>query len=92
MLEAMRGRENRRARYVSELVAIDPEGREYRGTGTLAGAIAGAAEGTGGFGFDPVFVPDGERDTVGVLGDDWKRQHSHRARAARALLEAIGRK
>lgn len=89
MLEAMRGRADRRARYVSELVAIAPDGREYRGTGTLSGRIAEAAEGTGGFGFDPVFVPDGECETVGVLGDDWKQANSHRSRAARALLAAL---
>lgn len=91
MLEAMTGLSNRRARYVSELVAIDPDGRERRGTGTLAGRIAESAAGSGGFGFDPVFVPDGETETVGVLGNGWKRDHSHRARAARALLESLTR-
>jgi XTP/dITP diphosphohydrolase len=81
--------EGRRARYVCELVAISPEGTEYRGRGTLEGRIAEEARGTEGFGFDPVFVPDGEDRTVAELGNDWKRENSHRARAARALLEAI---
>ena len=89
MLEAMAGREPRSARYVSELVAIDPDGKEYRGTGRLEGRIAESAAGDAGFGYDPVFVPDGETQTVGVLGDDWKREHSHRARAARALLATL---
>jgi len=82
--------DGRRARYVSELVAITPDGEELRGTGTLSGRIATAASGTGGFGFDPVFIPEGEERTVADLGDDWKAQHSHRANAARALLRQTG--
>jgi XTP/dITP diphosphohydrolase len=82
--------EGRRARYVCELVAISPEGAEHRGTGVLEGKIAEGASGTGGFGFDPVFIPEGEKQTVAQLGNDWKTTNSHRARAARALLEALG--
>jgi XTP/dITP diphosphohydrolase len=81
--------EGRRARYVCELVAISPEGDELRGTGILEGRIADEPSGTGGFGFDPVFVPDGEERTVAELGDQWKRGNSHRARAARALLATL---
>ena len=80
----------RRARYVSELVLVSPEGRELRGSGTLAGRIAEEPRGSGGFGYDPVFVPDGETHTVGELGDAWKARNSHRARAARALAETVG--
>ena len=82
--------DGRRARYVSELVAITPDGKELRGTGTLGGSIATEASGTGGFGFDPVFIPEGEERTVATLGDEWKAQHSHRAHAARALLRQTG--
>lgn len=82
-------RDGRRARYVSELVALSPDGEEVRGTGTLAGRIAEAPKGEGGFGFDPVFVPEGEERTVGELGEGWKAEHSHRANAARALLRAL---
>jgi XTP/dITP diphosphohydrolase len=81
--------ERRGARYVSELVAVSPDGEELRGTGTLEGRIAGAPRGHEGFGFDPVFVPDGEERTVAELGDEWKARNSHRARAAQALLEAL---
>ena len=83
---------DRRARYVSELVAIAPDGTEYRGTGTVEGTIADAPRGSGGFGYDPVFVPDGEHLTVGQLGDSWKSEHSHRARSALALREALERR
>jgi XTP/dITP diphosphohydrolase len=79
----------RRARYVSELVGISPEGVEFRGCGTLEGAIAEAPRGSQGFGYDPVFVPVGEELTVAELGNEWKRENSHRARAARALLAAL---
>jgi XTP/dITP diphosphohydrolase len=74
---------------VCELVALAPDGREVRGTGILAGEIARELRGTGGFGFDPVFVPEGETRTVAELGDEWKTEHSHRARAARALRAAL---
>jgi XTP/dITP diphosphohydrolase len=87
-LERIEG-DGRRARYVSELVAIAPDGREFRGTGTLAGRIVHEPRGSEGFGFDPIFVPDGEDRTVAELGNEWKATHSHRARAARALIEAI---
>ena len=90
-LEELAGVEGagRRARYVCELVAIGPEGTEHRGTGILEGRIAGEASGSEGFGFDPVFVPEGEERTVAQLGNEWKRDNSHRARAARALLESL---
>ena len=81
----------RRARYVSELVALAPDGRELRGTGRLEGRIADEPRGSEGFGYDPVFVPNGEERTVAELGDSWKDEHSHRARAALALLEAVER-
>jgi XTP/dITP diphosphohydrolase len=83
------GGDGRRARYVCELVALSPEGEEVRGTGILDGRIATEPAGSGGFGFDPVFVPDGEGRTVGELGDEWKRESSHRARAANALVLAL---
>lgn len=80
---------DRRARYVCELLALAPGGDERRATGTLAGRIADARRGDEGFGYDPIFVPDGETRTVAELGDAWKAEHSHRARAARALAEAL---
>jgi XTP/dITP diphosphohydrolase len=90
-LEGVEG-EGRRARYVCELVALSPEGEELRGTGTLEGRIAEEPRGSGGFGFDPIFVPDGEARTVAELGDEWKAQSSHRARAATELRRALERR
>ncbi|HEY2327105.1 MAG TPA: non-canonical purine NTP pyrophosphatase [Gaiellaceae bacterium] len=90
MLAALEGRDDRSAQYVCELVLLDPDGNEYRGTGVLPGAIARAAAGDEGFGFDPIFVPQGETRTVAELGDDWKVTHSHRALAAQAVLKSVG--
>ena len=89
MLEALDGVAERGARYVCVLVAIAPDGREVVARGTLEGTIALAAAGAEGFGFDPVFVPDGETATVADLGDAWKETHSHRARAAGALARSL---
>jgi XTP/dITP diphosphohydrolase len=82
--------EGRRARYVSELVALGPDGAALRGSGMLEGRIGTDRKGTEGFGYDPVFVPEGENRTVAELGDRWKREHSHRAAATRALLAPVG--
>jgi XTP/dITP diphosphohydrolase len=91
-LEALQGVTDRRARYVAELVLLSPERAETVGTGVLEGTIATKAAGKGGFGFDPIFLPRGERQTVAQLGDGWKARHSHRALAARALLDSFGRR
>jgi XTP/dITP diphosphohydrolase len=89
LLGELEGVEDRRARYVSELVLLARDGRELRGTGTLEGRIADEPRGSEGFGYDPIFIPGGEEWTVAELGNEWKAEHSHRARAARALLKAL---
>jgi XTP/dITP diphosphohydrolase len=91
LLAALEGEANREARYVCELVAVAPGGTASFGRGILDGRIALAPAGGEGFGFDPLLVPDGEERTVAELGDAWKADHSHRARAARALLASLGR-
>ena len=90
-LEGVEG-DARRARYVCELVAYSPHGDERRGTGILEGRIAEEPRGSAGFGFDPVFMPDGEARTVAELGEAWKAENSHRARAAKALMQALERR
>ena len=90
MLEALSSQGERRARYVCVIVAVAPDGREVVARGALDGTIARAAAGQEGFGFDPVFLPEGETRTVAELGDEWKRRHSHRARAAAELARELG--
>jgi XTP/dITP diphosphohydrolase len=81
--------DGRRARYVCELVALSPAGDEVRGTGVLEGRIGMEPRGSEGFGYDPIFLPAGEEQTVAELGNEWKAENSHRARAARDLRRAL---
>jgi XTP/dITP diphosphohydrolase len=92
LLGELDGVRERTARYVSELVAVAPDQEIHRGTGILTGRIALEPCGSEGFGYDPVFIPDGEELTVAELGNAWKAESSHRARAARALREAVDRR
>ena len=89
LLGELEGVDQRAARYVCEVVALSPDGAQHRGTGTLEGRIAREARGSEGFGYDPIFVPEGETQTVAEFGNAWKAGHSHRARAARALAAVI---
>jgi XTP/dITP diphosphohydrolase len=89
LLERLDGEENRRAQMISELVYLAAGGSEQRGSGVLRGTLAPERRGHEGFGYDPIFIPDGYDQTVAELGDDWKRDHSHRAQAARALESAL---
>ena len=73
------------------IVAIGPGGEEIVVEGSLEGAVATDRGGNEGFGYDPVFVPEGETRTVAQLGDAWKASNSHRARATRALAVALRR-
>jgi XTP/dITP diphosphohydrolase len=91
LLAELGSRGDRVARYVCSIVALAADGTEIAVEGTLDGAIAGEPRGGEGFGYDPVFVPDGETRTVAELGNGWKQQHSHRARAAAALAAALDR-
>lgn len=90
LLGELQGAARRRARYLCELVLLGPDGEELRGTGVLEGRIAEEPRGAEGFGYDPVFVPEGEERTVAELGNEWKSRNSHRARAAERLRAAPG--
>ena len=83
------GQRARRARFVCSVVAIASDMREYAATGYWWGAIATAPRGEGGFGYDPVFVPEGSDLTVAEWPQAQKDQASHRALAGRALLERL---
>lgn len=89
LLRELGSHEDRRARYVCELVALGPEGERLRGRGTMEGSVAREPRGTEGFGYDPIVVPSGLDATVAELGDAWKAAHSHRAHAAQALRAAV---
>src|SRR5262249_20294759 len=85
LLERMAGAPDRRAAFVCALAAVLPDGRELVVEGRLEGTIADAPVGDAGFGYDPLFVPEGESRTLAELGQERKNELSHRARAAAAL-------
>jgi len=75
-------------RYVCVIAHVEPDGTEHLFEGTADGAVAAEPRGSGGFGYDPLFVPgDGPGDgrTMAELSDSEKDAISHRGRAARAL-------
>jgi XTP/dITP diphosphohydrolase len=72
-------------RYVCVIAHVAPDGSETLFEGSCDGTMAAARAGAGGFGYDPVFVPEGETRTMAELDDAEKDAISHRGRAARAL-------
>jgi len=85
LMEELDGRDDRRAAFVTVLVALMPGGGSLVGCGTCAGTITPAMRGESGFGYDPVFLPQGEERTMAQLTTDEKAAISHRGRAARRL-------
>jgi len=82
--------EARRARFVTVAVAVFPDGRELAAIGDVEGTIASARRGTGGFGYDPVFLPDaGDGRTFAELTAVEKDACSHRGDAFRTLAEGL---
>ena len=74
--------DERRARFICVIAVADPSAGELRTfEGTCEGRIAREPRGNGGFGYDPIFIPDGFDQTFGELPDEVKRSVSHRARA-----------
>jgi XTP/dITP diphosphohydrolase len=82
--------EPRRARFRTVAVAVWPDGREVMAQGLVEGTIARGARGEGGFGYDPVFVPDdGDGRTFAEMTAAEKHRISHRGRAFRALASGL---
>jgi XTP/dITP diphosphohydrolase len=91
LLKELEGKADRRARFVCVIALA------YRGDivetfrGEVTGRIADAPRGTQGFGYDPVFIPDGYDKTFGELGEEVKSKISHRARAFALAADFIHR-
>jgi XTP/dITP diphosphohydrolase len=80
----------RTARFRTVALISFPDGSELWADGSVEGTIAGAATGSGGFGYDPVFVPEGgDGRTFAEMTAAEKQAISHRGRAFRALAEAL---
>ena len=82
------GKPDRRARYCCAVVCRFPDGREIRVFATTEGRISETLRGTGGFGYDPMFLlPDGR--TMAQLSEEEKNAISHRGRAFRELVKKL---
>ena len=89
LLKNLEGVEDRAARFTCTIALVDPEGREHVVAGHCPGHIAHAPSGTAGFGYDPLFIPDGHDMSFADLGEEAKNKISHRGRAlaqVKALL------
>jgi XTP/dITP diphosphohydrolase len=82
------GLTSRRARFVCWVALADPSGEVRTAAGACPGTILESPRGDGGFGYDPIFRPDGYRESLAELAAATKHELSHRARALRALFAA----
>jgi XTP/dITP diphosphohydrolase len=85
VLEKLRSTENRRARFIS-MISLIWNGREHFFEGTVDGILRHERSGTKGFGYDPIFQPDGYNITFAEMDMDEKNRISHRARAIEKLI------
>jgi XTP/dITP diphosphohydrolase len=90
LLEEMEGRADRRAAFVCVLVGLAPGGETLVAVGTCAGEITASARGEHGFGYDPVFAPEGGARTMAEMTPQEKAAVSHRGRAARRMAALLG--
>jgi XTP/dITP diphosphohydrolase len=81
----------RSAQFKCVLVIYNPEGTEFVYEGELKGTIASKPSGLLGFGYDSVFIPEGETSTLAELGPGYKIQKSHRAEALKLFLTSMAK-
>ena len=89
LLKNLEDKADRGAHYTCAMVIAYPDGSVISAEGYLYGEIIKERRGNGGFGYDPLFVPEGESRTVAEMTDEEKNKISHRGRALRAVLEKI---
>ncbi len=89
LLEKLEGAENRRAKFVSCICCVFPGGKSITARGECPGRILPAPRGSEGFGYDPVFAPEGYDESFAELGQEIKNQISHRARALAVFREEL---
>ena len=90
LLERMKGQENRRARFRT-VIALILDGKEYLFEGIVNGEITRERSGAEGFGYDPVFRPDGYGETFAEMPLELKNSISHRGRATARLIEFLAK-
>jgi XTP/dITP diphosphohydrolase len=79
----------RTAQFQCSMIVYTPDGEEWSFSGHLKGSIAKNTAGQHGFGYDPVFIPDGESKTLAELGSGYKSNHSHRFLAAQQFIAKL---
>jgi len=91
LIAAVRGvpRNGRTARYSCVAALCWPDGREQHVEGTVEGILITKPRGDGGFGYDPIFIPEGWDETMAELSPEQKDRISHRGRAFRALVDLV---
>ena len=89
LLKNLQGVSDRRANFTCCVALIDPNGNEHILTGRCYGVIAKEESGGGGFGYDPLFIPDGYDKSFAELSADEKNAISHRGRALAEVLKCI---
>ena len=90
VLKNMEGITNRHARFRT-VIALLMDGKEYLFDGIVEGVIIDEKRGNSGFGYDPVFVPNGYNETFAQLGSDIKNNISHRAKAVLKLHDLLSK-
>ena len=88
LLKEMEGVENRKARFRT-VFALIINGKEHLFEGIVKGEIIKNRKGTSGFGYDPVFVPEGHTQTFAEMGNELKNKISHRAMATQKLCRFL---
>lgn len=88
LLKELEGKTNRQAQFRT-VIALLLDGREYTFDGIVRGEILTERRGTAGFGYDPVFVPEGYTETFAEMGNEEKNRISHRARAVKKLADFL---
>jgi len=89
VLQRLDGVENRRARFVAVAVLCLPDGQVFATTGTLPGTIAREPRGEEGFGYDPLFVPEGESRTLAEITIEEKNRISHRMKTMARMMPVL---
>lgn len=88
LLRKLEGKSDRKARFRT-VIALIADGKEHLVDGVVNGEIATAPRGTDGFGYDPLFIPDGEQQTFAEMPAEGKNAISHRRRASEQLLNLL---
>lgn len=89
LLQALEGAANRRARFIAAIAVVHPNANPEVVLGVCEGHIRHDPVGESGFGYDPVFVPDGYHQTFAELGEEIKNRMSHRAKALEQAIALL---